>query len=162
MVEHVVFISLYAPPKEIEMGFIFEEINKSDAIKYGLDEIVKYQAIDREKEVFIYGGGLAKVFRQEVMDKSDFVNEYVFFLGNKEDRYEVHLSRGKGTINRSELQNNEPWVYVWTKLLKIVNVKNKKNETNPKVFNLVKNGLEVFGGGFQNLIIPNFVVQFNF
>ena len=144
------------------MGFIFEELNESDAIKYGLDPKIKYWAIDRERNVFIYGGGLAKVFRQEVMDESDFVNDYVFFVGNKEDQYEVHLSKGKGTISRSELQNNEPWVYVWTKVLKIINVKNKKIEMNPEIFNLLKDGLAVFGGGFRNLIVPNFVVQFNF
>ena len=144
------------------MGFIFEEVNESDAIKYGLDPKIKYWAIDRERDVFIYGGGLAKLFRQEVMDESDFVNDYIFFVGDKEDRYEVHLSKGKGTINRSELQNNEPWVYVWTKVLKIINVKNKNIEMNPRIFNLLKDGLGVFGGGFRNFIVPNFVVQFNF
>ena len=144
------------------MGFIFEELNESDAIKYGLDPKIKYWAIDRERNVFVYGGGLAKVFRQEVMDKSDFVNDYVFFVGNKEDQYEVHLSKGRGTINRSELQNNEPWVYVWTKVLKIINVKNKTIEMNPEIFNLLKDGLKTYGGSGDNFFIPNYIVQFNF
>ena len=96
------------------------------------------------------------------MDESDFVNDYVFFLGNKEDRYEVHLSKGKGTINRSELQNNEPWVYVWTKILKIINVKNKTIEMNPEIFNLLKDGLKTYGGSGDNFFIPNYIVQFNF
>ena len=50
------------------MSFIFEELNESDAIKYGLDERVKYWAIERKKFLYMVEGW------QKYLDKRSWMN----------------------------------------------------------------------------------------
>lgn len=144
------------------MGFIFEKISQSDKNKYKLEDSVKYWSIDRERRLFIYGGGATNRFMQQVMEDIDFINDYVFFLGQNNERYKVHLSKGKGTTNKAELKNDAPWVYVWDKFIKITDLEGNIIDDTSIFYDSIKNSLKSFGGGFRNIFTPNFVVKFNF
>lgn len=145
------------------MNFIYEKVNEADLKQYNLKDFqLSYWVIDKAEDTFLFGGGLTYPFRQHVMDESDFVNDYLFYLWSKGEMFEVHLAKGIGTLNLKDLKEGEPWVYVWDGLLSMTYQDEPDKAVETDIIDILKDALAVFGGGFKNRYFTNFIVKFNF
>ncbi len=147
------------------MNFIFEEVNKDQLNQYDLQDFnPSHWVIDKEEDTFLFGGGLAHKFIQQIMDESEFVNDYVFYLWLQGDLFEAHLAKGSGTLNKKELKEGEPWLYVWDKLLSMTYRQPQSNKAvGEDKIAILKEALATYGGGVdRNRTTPYFTVKFNF